>query len=270
MSAIALKVCNVVALCANLWMNKFVGKRIGGMARAYDHVALPAGPAFAIWGIIYCWEIVFSIWQFFATDFDSILFSLTPWFCIGQLMQGSCCIAYVQTDPEKVGKGGDAWVWGSSIWLILTAPVFQQATAALVPATGVAYWVTLGITANTAWVILAAGLGVNQMGRAAGLEGRALSAVAMIVLISTLVLELFITGFIGKNPYNSPKAYLVVGIWGLFWIFQNLKGIPSEEASEHEQRILPLYGSRFVVFYKWCVVAIAIVFAVLEAVMIFS
>merc|ERR1712179_892831 len=98
---------------------------------------------------------------------------------------------------------------------------------------------------------------------AARLEGAPLSAVALIVLAATVTLELYITGLVGSNPYNFPTAFFSVGVWALFWVFKSLKDMPAVEC-EHAKRIMPVYGSNFVVFYKWCAFVLLWVFVGLE------
>merc|ERR1712012_473048 len=131
---------------------------------------------------------------------------------------------------------------------------------------GVAYWCAFGITVNAAWVLLAAGLAINQAARAIGLQGAALSAAAIAVLGATIVLELWITGLIGSDPFHAPLAFFPVATWALLWIFANLKDVAAAE-SDHAKRILPLYGSTFVEAYKWIAVVVAGAFVGLEVVL---
>lgn len=268
MSPVLLKGCNVAAFATDIFFNARYGKDISKLAQSYDHVALPKGPAFSIWGSIFLWELVFVIIQACTAMFDDILPRLTPWFCLSQLMQGCWVAIYTKSNPENQDKGGDIWFWLSTLLLIATPPVFLEACKVLAGVSpGAPYWISYGITMNTAWVLLAAGLTVNGAAVGAGLRGAALSATAILVLGLTVSLELFITGLIGSNPYNTPTAFFSVGIWALFWVFKYLQNIPSKsEPSEHATRILPLYGSTFVVFYKWCALVLLLTFVCLEVV----
>merc|ERR1712008_78429 len=82
----------------------------------YDHVAIPAGPAFSIWGIIFTWEAVFVVAQFFhISDLAEVLPELSPWFCLTQLMQGLWVPLFTRSDPARVGSGGDVWLWVSTV-----------------------------------------------------------------------------------------------------------------------------------------------------------
>jgi hypothetical protein len=246
--------------------NGAFGRGIQNLSETYDHVAIPAGPAFSIWGIIFTWELVFLVAQFFVSDFDDMLPALTPWFCATQLMQGVWVLVFTKTDPGSAGNGGDVFFWISTVLLTATFPAFLQILAALAQTSGTAYWLSFGITINAAWVLLAAGLGLNQAARALGLEGTTLSTVAVVVLIGTVCLELWLTGFIGDNQFNSPLAFFPVAVWALGWVCFHLKSLSVEE-NPHAKRILPLYGSKFILFYKWSALILAGVFIGLEAVL---
>jgi len=261
--------CNVAAFVVDMALNAKFGKGITNLSEAYDHVSMPAGPAFAIWGIIFAWEAVFLVAQFFeSSGIQDLLPVLTPWFCVTQLMQGLWVPLFTKTDPARVGSGGDVWLWVSTVLLLATVPAFLQLVSKLagLSAGSAAYWFSFGLTINAAWVLLAAGLSVNQAARAVGLEGMSLSFVALAVLSGTVCLELWITGFLGGDRFQSPKAFFPVATWALFWVFRSLSSFP-EETSDHAKRLLPLYGSTFIIFYKWCALTLAIVFIVLEVVL---
>lgn len=243
--------------------NGMAGKGIRDLSAAYDHVGLPAGPAFSIWGIIFTWELVFVIGQFFVSGFDEILSTLTFWFCISQLMQGLWVVIFTKTDPNLVGHGGDAWLWASIVLLLATPAAWLQVVDALTSTAGVEYWISFGMTINAAWVLLAAGLTVNQAARAIGLEGAPLSAVALVVLACTVCLEAWITGLIGENRFNSPLAFFPVATWALLWVFSYLN-TASPDTDPHRKRILPLYGSNFISFYKWSALILGVAFVGLE------
>merc|ERR1712083_455964 len=150
--------------------------------------------------------------------------------------------------------------------LVAIFPVFLPVLAVLSQTSGAAYWLSFGITINAAWVLLAAGLAVNQAARVLGLEGTTLSSVAVVVLTGTVCLEFWLTGLIGDNPFKSPLAFFPVATWALGWVFFHLKTISAEE-NPHAKRILPLYGSSFIIFYKWCALILAVVFIGLEVVL---
>lgn len=265
MSLMMWKCCNVAAFALDMVLNATAGKSIKDLSEAYDHVAMPAGPGFAIWGIIFSWELVFLVAQFFISDFDGILPTLSLWFCATQIMQGVWVVLFTKTDPKLVGHGGDVWLWTSTALILATPPAFLQLVAALAGSSGSAYWLSFGMTINAAWVLLAAGLTVNQAARAVGLEGASLSAVAVAVLAGTVCLELWITGLIGDNQYKSPVAFFPVATWALWWIFSHLKtDDPAHAGASHAKRILPLYGSNFILFYRWSAATLAIVFVGLE------
>lgn len=270
MTPIVWKLCNLTAFSLDMVLNAVYGKNIKNMSDAYDHIGVPAGPAFGIWGIIFTWEMVFIIGQFFSgSDLDAILPALTPWFCLTQLMQGLWVPLFTRSDPSLVGAGGDIWFWLSTALLVATAPCFMMVVHALSTlSTGSSmYWLTFGITVNAAWVLLAAGLSVGMVPRAMGLEGTPLCAWAMTLLVATVCVELWVTGFVGTDPLRSPRAYLVVGIWALLWIFHSMKSYPAE-VNDHVKRLLPLYGSSFVIFFKWSTMVVAVAFLVLQVLLL--
>lgn len=240
-------------------LNGSAGQNIGVLSKAFDNVAIPASAAFSIWGLIFSWELVFVVAQFFVADFDEILPTLTLWFCVTQLMQGSWVAIFIKTDADKAGRGGDVWLWASTALLLATPPAFLQVVAALAGTSGAAYWYSFGMQINAAWVLVAAGVSVSQAAVGYGLEGAPLSGVAIAVLVGTVCLELWITGFIGHNEFKSPLAFFPVATWALLWVFVHLKDL-SAETNEHAKRILHLYGSSFIQLYKWAALVLAIAF----------
>eukprot|EP00929_Paragymnodinium_shiwhaense_P060411 TRINITY_DN30176_c0_g1_i1.p1 TRINITY_DN30176_c0_g1~~TRINITY_DN30176_c0_g1_i1.p1 ORF type:complete len:291 (-),score=36.51 TRINITY_DN30176_c0_g1_i1:423-1295(-) len=245
--------CNVAGWCFNIYASKAAGKNIGRLSAAVDHVALPAGPAFAIWGLIYLWTGVFVIAQFFpAAGLDGAIAAITPYFVAAQFVQALWVFCFTSLDPDKVGKGGDIYLWVSIILLVgLVYPYMKAVEAAAeLPRDSTGYWFAYGISINAAWVLLAAGLSINQIGRGLGWEGLPLMLTALFVVAATVGLELWITGFVGEAPFGSPTAFLSVATWAFFWVFMNLRKFPQEEDG-HTTRLLPLYGSNFISFYKW-------------------
>jgi len=88
-TAVLWNCANLAAFTINMVLNAVAGRGIKDLSEAYDNVAVPAGPAFGIWGIIFTWEAVFVVAQFFDTaGFADVLPELSPWFCLTQLMQG--------------------------------------------------------------------------------------------------------------------------------------------------------------------------------------
>eukprot|EP00928_Gymnodinium_smaydae_P080921 TRINITY_DN64521_c0_g1_i1.p1 TRINITY_DN64521_c0_g1~~TRINITY_DN64521_c0_g1_i1.p1 ORF type:complete len:301 (+),score=53.50 TRINITY_DN64521_c0_g1_i1:65-904(+) len=275
---LVLKACNLGSAIINVFLNFYFGKpkgdgkpTIASLSEAYDHVAIPAGPAFAIWGLIFVWTLVFAFVQIATDMYDAVLPALTPWFCASQLMEGFWVPLFLSSDPAKKRQRGDLSLWLSNVLLISTPPVFLKVCLVLGTLTtgSSAYWISYGVTINAAWVLLAAGLTVNICGVAAGLEGTPLSAVAVVVLSATVVLELYITGFIGNNPFNSPTAFFPVAIWALFWVCKNLKNITSE-GHERGKRILPLYGSSFARIYLAAAAVALVAFVALQTVLVIN
>jgi hypothetical protein len=264
MSVLACKAANVAAFVVNLYLNMRYGKSIGLLSRHYDHIAVPAGTAFAIWGVIYCWELVWVLAQAGTDIYNKVLPSLTPWFCAGTLLQGAWVYVFTRSDPEVVG---DFWVFAASALLLVVPSPFLAACRSLAALEGnsLAHWLSYGIAINAAWVFFAAGLTVNLVAVAAGLHGSALCAVSLLVLGASVVLLLVITGLVGSNPLRSPTAFFATGIWALFWVFQHLADLPGNAASARGQRLLPMYGTAFVALYKWVCLVLLAAFAGLEA-----
>merc|ERR1712032_1662150 len=137
------KGCNVAAFAADMILNAKFGKNIGALSEDLDHVGLPAGPAFGIWGIIFAWELVFVVVHLFVDDFDKLLPSLTPWFCATQLMQGLWVPLFTAANPASVGQGGDIWLWASILLFVPLVLAFLQLLAVLASTAGRAYWLSL-------------------------------------------------------------------------------------------------------------------------------
>jgi len=269
--SILLKGCNAAAFAISIFLMQASKNNQKEQSAAFDMVANPMGPAFAIWGLIFAWVLVFVAVQACSGVFDELLPALTPCFCASQLIQAIWIPIWNKANGEKADKGGDIWFWVASVVLLSTPLPHLKVCQVLADADpGTPYWVSYGMTINAAWVIMAAGLGVNMMAKVAGLKGAALSSVALCVLAGTVYLELNITGLIGNGlfgAYNSPTAFFSVATWALFWIFMNLKNIPAEdgaEESDHAKRILPLYGSTFIVFFKRLILLLILVCVGLE------
>lgn len=256
-----LKCCNVAAYAIDIFLNARYGRNIGSLSNAYDHVGTPAGPAFSIWGVIFLWELVFLAAQAFSGMFDKLLPSLTPWFCLAQLMQGMWVPLFTASDPANVGNGGDLAFWTSTILLVCTAPVFLKAVSILSSIEdNQPFWISYGITINAAWVLMAAGLTLNMAGIALGLSF--MPFVAMFVLFLVVILQLWIAGFIGNDPFNSPTAYLPVFAWALFWVCVNLGD------ARHLARISANFGSGFITLYRCCAALLFVFALVCQAVVI--
>lgn len=256
----ALKFCNVAAYGIDIALNAGFGKNIGSLSDAYDHVGTPAGPAFSIWGLIFTWELVFLVAQAFTGMFDKMLPTLTPWFCLAQLMQGLWVPLFTASDPANVGNGGDLAFWTSTLVLVSTAAVFLKVVSVMSSIEASApFWISYGITINAAWVLMAAGLSLNMSGVALGLSF--CSVIVMLVLMLTVILQLYIGGFLGSDPFGSPTAYFPVFAWALFWVFMNLGD------AEHVARISSNFGNGFNTFYRICAVLL-IVFALVSQVMV--
>lgn len=248
MSIAALKFCNVAAYAIDIFLNARYGSGIGRMSGAYDSIGKPAGSAFSIWALIFGWTLVFVSAQACSGMFDKLLPALTPWFCLAQLMQGAWVPVFTASDPESASAGGDLAFWTSVALLVCTAAVFLKAVSILsCIQVELAYWISYGITINAAWVFMAAGVNLNMAAAALGSgHASALCVSATFVLMLTVCLELWITGLVGSDPFESPTAYLPVAAWALFWVCAHLG-----EAA-HVSRISPLYGTSFIVFYRGC------------------
>lgn len=245
MSVSVLKCCNAAAFAVDIFLNVRYGSGIGRLSAAYPHVAKPAGAAFAIWSLIFAWTLVFVLAQAFSGMFDKLLPSLTPWFCLAQLMQGAWVPAFTSSDPAAASDGGDVAFWLSLVLLVCTAPVFLKAVAVVSSIQKEqAYWISYGITINAAWILMAAGVSLNMASVA--FRHSSLSTIAMIVLVTIVCVELWITGLVGNDPFDSPTAFLPVAAWALFWVCVQLGD------AEHVARISPLYGSNFISVYRCC------------------
>lgn len=267
MTPLFFKCCNLVAFVLDMVLcGAGAGRNMMGLTHAYDHLGNPASPAFSIWGIIFTWEAVFVGVQFFlGSDSDSLLTKLCPWFCATQLMQGLWIPLFTNSDPSLAAQGGDIWFWSSTILIVSIVPCFLKVVAVLssLETGSTVYWLTFGLTINAAWILMASGLALAMSARALGFVGTPLCVWSLVVLILTVCLELWITGFCGTDSLRSPPAFLLVAAWALYWIFFSLKGYPPEE-NDHVKRLLPLYGSSFMTFYKWCTLVLIIVFLALE------
>lgn len=269
-----LKLCNVAALVLPQVLNSVLpADNQRSLSEAYDHIANPGGPAFLIWPVIFLWETIFLVSQFLIYDYDDIMPKLTPAYCTTQFLQALWLQLFNRTDPSKIDKGGDFWIYSSTVVLIAIPLAFFPAVRALSDMSGRAYWLSLGITVNAAWVVLAAGLSVNMSALALGLRGGDLELLSIAVLVVTIVIELWITGFIPifKVQLNN-LAFLPVAIWALGWIVHHLNGgwnildlaTVSAEGNSHVERILPLYSSNYIMFYKWTALVLVFIFIALE------
>ena len=123
---------------------------------------------------------------------------------------------FTASDPEAARQGGDVAFWLALVLLLSTLPVFLKAVS-IVSRIQVeqAYWVSYGITINAAWILMAGFVSLNM----ASVAFSHTAMIAMLLLVGAVCLELWITGLIGSDPFDSPTAFLPVATWALTWVY---------------------------------------------------
>lgn len=89
------------AIGVNFWFNRFppTGKTIAFLANTTysDALFIPANYAFAIWGLIYCGLIAFSIYQLQSSNQNNPLIVKTrPWFILASILQSLWVYTFIQ------------------------------------------------------------------------------------------------------------------------------------------------------------------------------
>jgi hypothetical protein len=88
------------AIAANYWLNLFPpqGAKIADLANGVysDTLFIPANYAFAIWGLIYCGLIGFSIYQLRLSERRGFVLEARPWLILACLLQTLWVYTFVQ------------------------------------------------------------------------------------------------------------------------------------------------------------------------------
>jgi hypothetical protein len=190
------------------------GLSVGGVSRKYDTLFAPIDFTFGIWGLIYLGLAVYSFTQLAANT--SVIRGVTPWFIIGNLLNGSWIIAWRLE-----------LLWLSTLILALllfSLYKINQITTARRTDFASSLSVRLPFAIYFGWVTVATIANISSLLVQSGFEeGFGLSAQAWTVVI------LIVAALIGTATalVNSSPGYSLVLVWA-FW------GIYSRHMSETE------------------------------------
>mmetsp|Transcript_11045 Transcript_11045/g.17144 ORF Transcript_11045/g.17144 Transcript_11045/m.17144 type:complete len:293 (-) Transcript_11045:386-1264(-) len=205
--------CNLLAfilICAVTYANNGYGygKSVTEISDEYPTIITPPGWAFAIWGIIFTLEGIFSVWQLCQSQNNRVLSEVVgPWWI---------CACLFQTAWNFIAAGElfiiAAFALGG-ISSCLAVMCLQGADAKMTVAEYILVKVTFGIHAG--WTCIATFLSFNVVAVARDVSSHGQLALAIVSLALVLVIGIFV-GVVKRNV-----AYSLALGWGVFAISQN-------------------------------------------------
>ena len=139
------------------------GPTNGAISDRYPTLIVAAGYAFAIWGLIFLWDVVFGAWQAFSKRAaGAALAGARPWAAGGFALTA----AWMPVFSQQLFWLALLIIWGALACLLVAAlklsndaaPVPGQTWLAWAPVSLHAGWLALAAFLNTAQVIVAYGL----------------------------------------------------------------------------------------------------------------
>lgn len=205
---------NLATFAANCILNGVYFNEIQTLSGKYQVIVAAAGAAFAIWGIIYPWELVFVVAQMLEPLRDSKLIPIvSPWFCAAMTFQALWLVTFCNDLP-----------------VISFAFIFLDFVC--LAGLGVAVDRQMGITTREfwfmrapfslhgGWIMCASAIGLSIAADASMTTDGDLLAIAIASLGVVLCLTaLFAVGVIGKP---DPIRCLVTA-WATFFISVELR-----------------------------------------------
>lgn len=183
-----------------------IASAAGGALSADATLVAPAGPAFAIWSVVYTGLGALAVWQLLPAHRDDARQRATGWLVAASLLLNAGWIFTVQA----------GWLWGSvvviAVLLVVLVAVFgrllerapsSRVEAVVVDGTMGLYlgWVSIATVANVAAVLRDSGLTVGETGWAVGVLGVAAGVGAFTAVRGR-----------GRLGFGAGLA------WGLGWV----------------------------------------------------
>jgi len=198
------------------WASMFFPNDNAELSEKYQTIITPAGSAFSIWGIIFTWELVFVIAQFFPRYRDSkLIAAVSPWWWSACLFQ-SLWTPFFAIEWLEGALAAMLCILISLAGLLIASDFvanlsFEEEALFLAP---------FGV--HCGWIICASALNMNVVFVGARWDQSALLAAA---IVSLAVIFSGASLFAVALRYSNVFVPLVVA-WASFWINQEL-----EEAS---------------------------------------
>ncbi|MEJ2869252.1 hypothetical protein WCD74_15865 [Actinomycetospora sp. OC33-EN08] len=181
------------------------GTPIGEVSAAFETPIVPAGGAFAIWGLIYLGVLVLAVYQVLPAQRARSEHRATGWWLVGAAIANMAWVLlFSQVLP------GFAEI---AIVALLVCLAVVLARLASFPTTGAGFWlVHIPVAFYAGWVSVATVVGAAATGVWAGLPGS--GAVATVLGVVMLV----VTGLIAAAVATAgpaPVAYAASVLWAL-------------------------------------------------------
>lgn len=181
------------------------------ISQKYQTLVTPAGWAFSIWGIIFIWEGVFVVAQFFPTHRDSEIVSrISPWWCALCVCQSLWTLVFAQD-----------WI---ALGLILMFSILASlsgiswTTDGLPMSTSEYFLLRAPFSVQLGWIIAASILNISVMADATKASQETLLSLAVLSIAAILAVVLAFTLAV-KSP--DPIVGLV-GAWACLGIRSEL------------------------------------------------
>lgn len=173
----------VIAGGPALWNQFGNGRNTDELAPIYQTLITPAGVAFAIWGIIYSWELVFTVAQALPAFRDKEIVALIcPWWLLCSVFTMVWTVAF-SLEAFIVSHVGMVGIWGTLLGITLRADALKGVTTA-------EYWlIRAPFSLHGGWVTVAHFLNLNVIGDSLGAPASQLVANAIASLCVVFALN---------------------------------------------------------------------------------
>lgn len=193
------------------------------ISNAHPTLLVAAGYAFAIWGLIFLWDVVFGVWQLRVRDgADATLARVRPWAAAGFVLTA----LWMPVFSLQLFWLALLVIWGALVCIAMAAialkndpaPLPRQWWLAGVPLALHAGWLSLAAFLNTAQTIVAYRL----------LPTDTMLPWSLVLLVAAAVLLMALNA---RMRGNIP--YAAAAIWGLVaaWIKQKESTLPGADVA---------------------------------------
>lgn len=196
-----------------LWETFGSGKSPDDLGPKYQTLITPAGVAFAIWGIIYTWELVFTVSQALPRFRDTELVAvIAPWWFLCSIFTIVWTIAF-SLEAFIVSHIGMVGIWVCLLGIVLQADSLKGITT-------MEYWlIRAPFSLHCGWVTVAHFLNLNLV--ADSLQAPAEQLVANAIASLCIV---FALNVVYSLVLTRPDPILCVAAsWASWWIHVSLQ-----------------------------------------------
>jgi hypothetical protein len=200
------------------------GGDIGAESNRFNTLVVPAGYAFAIWGLIFLLDVLFSAWQAASSRAqDRALNALRPWAIAGFVLTA----AWMPVFAQQAYTAALAIIWAALAAMLAAALIAARAVPGSAAASPLA---RVPLALHAGWLSLAAFVNTAQWALAMGLTSEATQlplSLGLWLLAGVLLL------WTQRAMPSAPAllAYTAAAVWGLVAVVVKQRGQALEGAA---------------------------------------